>query len=93
MSKAKDITLPDDIKGYSQIRVDVNLTSGKIEKSTLSGEFCRDWIGGYGFGAKILWDELKPGVDPLSPENVFVWASRKCICMGYRPFSNYDTTY
>ena len=74
MSKAKDITLPEDVKGYSQIRVDVDLTSGKIEKSTLSGEFCRDWIGGYGFGAKILWDELKPGVDPLGPENVFVWA-------------------
>ncbi|MBY8987599.1 MAG: hypothetical protein KGD61_04015, partial [Candidatus Lokiarchaeota archaeon] len=40
-----------------------------MSKSTLSGEFCRDWIGGYGFGAKILWDELKPGVDPLGPEN------------------------
>ena len=47
MSKAKDITLPDDVKGYSQVRLDVDLTSGKISKSTLSGEFCRDWIGGY----------------------------------------------
>jgi len=74
MSKAKDITLPEEVKGYSQIRIDVDLTSGKIEKTTLSREFCRDWIGGYGFGAKVLWDELKPGIDPLGPDNVLVWA-------------------
>jgi len=74
MSKAKGKPLPDDVKGYSQVRLDVDLTTGKIVKTELSGEFCRDWIGGYGFGARILWDELKPGVDPLSPENVFVYA-------------------
>ncbi|MCY0868121.1 MAG: hypothetical protein OWQ48_02680 [Desulfurococcus sp.] len=28
---------------------------------------------GGGFGAKILWDELKPGIDPLSPENKLVF--------------------
>ena len=74
MSKAKEVIVPDIIQGYSQVRLDVDLTSGKIEKSELSKEFCKNWIGGYGFGAKILWDELKPGVDPLGPENVFVWA-------------------
>ena len=74
MSKAKDISLPDKIEGYSQIRLDVDLTNDSIEKSVLSKEFCRDWIGGYGFAAKILWDELKPGIDPLSPDNVFVYA-------------------
>ncbi|MFX1355939.1 MAG: aldehyde ferredoxin oxidoreductase family protein [Promethearchaeota archaeon] len=74
MSEAKEIPMPDEIKGYSQVRLDVDLTNGQIEKSTLSREFCRDWIGGYGFGAKVLWDECPPGVDPLSPENVFVYA-------------------
>ncbi|MFX1355455.1 MAG: aldehyde ferredoxin oxidoreductase family protein, partial [Promethearchaeota archaeon] len=73
MSKAKEVAIPDDVKGYTQIRLDVDLTNSKIEKSELSREFCRDWIGGYGFGAKILWDECPPGVDPLSPENVFVY--------------------
>ncbi|TFG08032.1 MAG: hypothetical protein EU539_03425 [Promethearchaeota archaeon] len=74
MSKSKEITIPDKIKGYSQTRLDVDLTDGKIESSALSKEFCRDWIGGYGFGAKVLWDELKPGVEPLSPDNIFVYA-------------------
>jgi aldehyde:ferredoxin oxidoreductase len=74
MSKAKGKPIPDAVRGYSQVRLDVDLTTGKIEKTELSPEFCRDWIGGYGFGAKILWDELKAGVDPLSPDNVFVYA-------------------
>ena len=74
MSKSKDVTIPDNIHGYSQVRLDVDLTSGEIKESTLSKEFCRDWIGGYGFAAKVLWDELKPGVDPLSPDNVLIYA-------------------
>ncbi|MFO8020201.1 MAG: aldehyde ferredoxin oxidoreductase family protein [Promethearchaeia archaeon] len=74
MSKAEEKTLPEEIKGYSQKRLDIDLTNGSIKETELSEEFCRDWIGGYGFGAKVLWDELEPGVDPLGPDNVFVWA-------------------
>ncbi|MFX1451508.1 MAG: aldehyde ferredoxin oxidoreductase family protein [Promethearchaeota archaeon] len=61
--------------GYSGVRLNVNLSTGKIEETYLTKDFCKKWIGGYGFGAKILWDELKPGVDPLSPDNIFVWAT------------------
>lgn len=74
MSKAKEATMPEEVKGFSQVRLDVDVTTGTFKESKLSKEFVRDWIGGYGFGAKVLWDELKPGVDPLGPENVFVWA-------------------
>jgi len=73
MSKTKEISVPDKISGFSQVRLDVDLTNGKISKTSLSNEFCRDWIGGYGFASKILWDECPAGVDPLSPENVFVY--------------------
>lgn len=74
MSKSKDITIPETILGYTQVRLDVDLTSGTIKETKLSPEFCADWIGGYGFAAKVLWDELKPGVDPLSPDNIFIYA-------------------
>ncbi|MHA1693963.1 MAG: aldehyde ferredoxin oxidoreductase family protein [Candidatus Helarchaeota archaeon] len=73
-TKVKEITIPDKLMGYTQVRLDVNLTDGTITESTIPKEYCRDWIGGYGFGAKVLWDELKPGIDPLSPDNIFVWA-------------------
>ena len=74
MSKSKEITVPDKLKGYTQVRLDVDLATGKIEESVIDPEFCRDWIGGYGFGAKVLWDELEPGIDPLSEDNILVWA-------------------
>ncbi|OLS32260.1 MAG: hypothetical protein HeimAB125_10820, partial [Candidatus Heimdallarchaeota archaeon AB_125] len=31
------------------------------------------FIGGKGLGAKILYDELKPGIDPLGPENIILF--------------------
>jgi aldehyde:ferredoxin oxidoreductase len=74
MTESKDIPVPDEVTGFSQVRLDVDMTTGTIKKSKLSKEFCRDWIGGYGFGAKVLWDECPAGVDPLSPENVLVYA-------------------
>ena len=74
MSKSKELSIPDKILGYTQVRLDVDLTNGIIKESKLSPEFCADWIGGYGFAAKVLWDELKPGVDPLSPDNIFIYA-------------------
>ena len=49
MSKTKEIAIPDEIQGFSQVRLDVDLTNGEIKESKLSKEFCRDWIGGYGF--------------------------------------------
>jgi len=33
------------------------------------------YVGGKGFGAKILYDLLPPGVDPLSPDNVLIFIS------------------
>src|SRR4030043_1009091 len=34
-----------------------------------------NFLGGRGFAAKILWDKLKPGIDPLSPENKLVFVA------------------
>ncbi len=61
--------------GYAGKRVNVNLTDGSIRTETLTEEFCESYIGGYGFGAKVLWDELKAGIDPLSPDNILIYAT------------------
>lgn len=74
MTETENIGVPDEVLGFTQVRLDVNLSSGTIKKTKMSKEFCRDWIGGYGFGAKVLWDEMKPGIDPLGPENVLIYA-------------------
>ncbi|MBX5320849.1 MAG: aldehyde ferredoxin oxidoreductase family protein [Candidatus Bathyarchaeota archaeon] len=53
----------------------VNLTKQKAAVREYSAEMAKSFLGGRGFAAKILWDELKPGVDPLSPENRLVFAA------------------
>ena len=53
----------------------INLTEQKIEKETLPGDFCANYLGGRGIGAKILFDELPPKIDPLSPENIIIFST------------------
>jgi aldehyde:ferredoxin oxidoreductase len=64
MSKSKDVALPDEVTGYTQIRLDVDLTDGTVKESTMSKEFCRDWIGGYGF--TMLQIATRPELAPKS---------------------------
>ncbi len=63
------------MEGYVRGAIRIDLTSGKIEKNQLSEEFCHNWIGGYGFITKILWDECPAGCDPLGPDNPFIVAT------------------
>jgi len=53
----------------------VNLTKKKAVFQEFDADFAQTWIGGRGFAAKILWDELKPGTDALSPENRLIFAT------------------
>jgi len=62
----------------------VNLSTRSITTEPLQQEVARKFIGGRGLSAKILFDELKPGVDPLGPENKLVIAGGP---MGAIPFS------
>jgi aldehyde:ferredoxin oxidoreductase len=60
--------------GYQGVILDVDLSSGKIEKVAITPEDLDNFVGGRGLGMKILWDRLKkPGVDPLSPDNPLIF--------------------
>jgi aldehyde:ferredoxin oxidoreductase len=47
----------------------VNLSTGDIKEETPEESLFKDFIGGYGVGARILYSRQKGGVDPLGPEN------------------------
>jgi aldehyde:ferredoxin oxidoreductase len=53
----------------------VNLTKLTIRSEKISEETIRRFLGGKCFGAKILYTELEPGLDPLGPENKLVFAT------------------
>ena len=56
--------------GYMGNILNVDLTSGSIETEALDEKMCQDYIGGYGLGARLLYDRIPAGADPLGPDNI-----------------------
>ena len=56
--------------GYMNKILFVDLSSREIKEKALADDICRDYIGGYGLGARILYSRQKAGIDPLGPENM-----------------------
>jgi len=52
----------------------VDLTEGSARVLPFSERFALKYLGGRGFGAKLLFDQLENIKDPLGPENVLVIA-------------------
>lgn len=48
----------------------VDLTSGQVDYEDLEIDLYLRFLGGIGLGAKVLWDRMRPGIDPLGPGNV-----------------------
>ncbi len=61
--------------GWSGKLLRVNLTRMKYSIQDVDPEILRMFVGGRGLAVKILWDELLPGTDPLSPYNKLVIAA------------------
>jgi len=63
------------IKGYAGKFLDVNLSAGTIKETSFTDEVLKDYVGGRGLAAKILWDRLGrkwEKVDPFGPENLLL---------------------
>jgi len=63
------------IHGYMGNLLRVNLTTREAKAEPIPAELISNYIGGRGIAAKMLYDELKPGVDPLSPENKMIFVT------------------
>ena len=51
----------------------VDLTAGEFVDQKLSSEIDRAYLGGRGLGARMLYDENRPGIDPFDPENRLIF--------------------
>ncbi len=63
--------------GYFKKHLSVDLTKGSAEYRELSDAFLEKYIGGRGFGAKLVWDNLRKHnfkIDPLGENNLVVIA-------------------
>jgi aldehyde:ferredoxin oxidoreductase len=53
----------------------VNLSRNKAVAEQYDASIAENYLGGRGFAVKILWDELRPKTDALSPDNKLVFAA------------------
>lgn len=71
---SKDLELSEEetivSRGYMGRILNVNLTDGTLGHEPLDEMLCRQYIGGYGVGARLLYERIPPGTDPLAPDNV-----------------------
>lgn len=61
--------------GYTDHILHVDLTSRQIWKEPLSEELVRGYMGARGINARLLWDLLPRGIDPLGPGNVLIFGT------------------
>lgn len=59
--------------GWTGKIIRVNLTDKKITLEDLNMEDAKLYLGGRGLASKILYDEIDPKIDPLSPENKLIF--------------------
>jgi aldehyde:ferredoxin oxidoreductase len=63
------------MRGYAGKYLDIDLSSGEIRETRFSDDILREFIGGRGLAANILWDRLGARwetVDPLGPDNILM---------------------
>ncbi len=61
--------------GYMGQILRVDLTSDNCSTEAVHTDTARKFVGGVGYAARILFDEVTPGIDPLGPENKLVFAT------------------
>lgn len=60
--------------GYAGSILRVNLSSGQIDREPTPVEIVNDFLGGRGFAAKIMLDEVPPDTKPFSPHNKLIFS-------------------
>jgi aldehyde:ferredoxin oxidoreductase len=58
--------------GYAGSILNIDLSSGKVEKNPLDRADAELYIGGLGFNNKLAYDLIEPGIDALAPGNPII---------------------
>jgi aldehyde:ferredoxin oxidoreductase len=80
------------MSGWAEKVLDIDLTSRTIKTHPLDMEMARLFVGGRGLGARILWDLVGPGVDPLSPQNVLIFTNGPLTATGYQTSNRFSVS-
>jgi len=64
-----------DLYGYAGKQLRISLSEEKVTEEELDKEILRNYLGGAGYAARLLYDELDAGIDPLGDKNKLVFAT------------------
>lgn len=80
------------MNGWAGKVLDIDLSSGAIKTYTLDEKIAQQFIGGRGLGARMLWDEVGPEVDALSPQNVLIFTNGPLTATGYQTSNRFSVS-
>jgi aldehyde:ferredoxin oxidoreductase len=63
------------IKGYAGRVLEVDLDAQTFSFEPLDEDIARLYVGGKGYGTRLLYDRTEAGIDPLGPKNLLVFAT------------------
>jgi len=63
------------MNGYIGKILEVDLNTSRLADRSIDEKTARKFLGGKGLGLALIYDELKPDVDPLGPDNIIVFAT------------------
>ena len=63
------------IKGYAGRILEIDLNARTFAFEPLDEQIARLYIGGKGYGTRLLYDRTEAGIDPLGPENPLIFAT------------------
>src|SRR5512138_272094 len=80
------------MNGWNGKILEIDLTKQTSRTYPLDMEMARLFLGGRGLGARLLWDLVGPGVDPLGPENVLIFTNGPLTGTGYQTSNRFSVT-
>jgi len=65
----------DSLYGYFGKQLRISLDNKEILKENIDAAILRKYLGGTGYSARVLYDEIPQGTDPFSSENKLMFAT------------------
>jgi aldehyde:ferredoxin oxidoreductase len=71
----KEVIMGEDLCGYFGKQLRISLDTREVSMEEIDSEVLKKYLGGAGYGARVLYDEIEKGIDPLSPDNKIIFAT------------------
>jgi aldehyde:ferredoxin oxidoreductase len=80
------------MNGWNGKILEIDLKALTFKSYPLDTEMARQFIGGRGLGARLLWDLVGPEVDPLSADNVLIFTNGPLTGTGYQTSNRFSVS-